>query len=141
MNGIGDFLKAQLLMQNQNNLIFNFMILAIIDIMTGFTKKMADSFEKYFTKYIDDKFKKVEIHLEQKVGVSEPHSVYFERNYKNSGSWDRADAILCKITGIPSSQTFLIVDNLQIIMNRQPFLIEKDIYFQLTDCKQSEDKV
>ena len=141
MNGIGDFLKAQLLMQNQNNLIFNFMILAIIDIMTGFTKKMADSFEKYFTKYIDDKFKKVEIHLEQKVGVSEPHSLYFERNYKNSGSWDRADAILCKITGIPSSQTFLIVDNLQIIMNRQPFLIEKDIYFQLTDCKQSEDKV
>jgi len=141
MNGIGDFLKAQLLMQNQNNLIFNFMILAIIDIMTGFTKKMADSFEKYFTKYIDDKFKKVEIHLEQKVGVSDPHSLYFERNYKNSGLWDRADAILCKITGIPASQTFLIVDNLQIIMNRQPFLIEKDIYFQLIICKQSEEKV
>lgn len=131
MTDISGFLKAQMLMNDRENVVYNMIILAILEMLTGFIRRFYDSFSKYINQYIDKKMNHVELKMTK---MDNPqHVLYFERDWKTSGNWDRADSLLHYILSIPESQSFLIVANLEIIKNGDPFKISKDVYFQMTN--------
>lgn len=131
MNDISGFLKAQLLVSDRENVVYNMIILAILEMMTGFVRKIYENVSKYLNTYIEKKMNNVEIKINQ-VTKSE-NVLYFERDWKNSGDWDRADSLLHHILKIPESQAFLVIANIEIIKNGTAFFIDKDIQFQMTE--------
>jgi hypothetical protein len=138
MNDISGFLKAQLIVSDQKNMVYNMIILMVLELLTGFVKKLYESSGKYISHYIDKKMNNVELKMNLTV---KQNTLYFERSWKNSGNWDIADSLLHYILSIPESQAFIIVSQLEIIKNGDPFMFSKDIYFQMTSLNMKDGSV
>jgi SpoVK/Ycf46/Vps4 family AAA+-type ATPase len=135
---LSGFLKAQLIMNDHQNIVRNMLILMVIELLTGFIKKSYETLGKYLTQYIEKKINKIEIAVKS---VDKESVLYYERSWKSPGNFDIADSILNHILNIPDSQAFLIISQLEIIKNCESFIFAKDIYFQMTSLNIKDGNV
>jgi hypothetical protein len=137
MTDLSGFLKAQLIVNDRDNAIRNMAILTVLELLTGFISKLWNSLEKYIKSYIDKKMNNVELNISKNVGIH-TNTLYFERDWKTSGDWDRADALLHYILNIPNAKEFLIVAQLEIIQNGNPFNLTKNVIFEMTKLRMED---
>jgi DNA polymerase III delta prime subunit len=137
--GIIDIVKAQLFLNNKENVIASLLLLSVFEFSTGFLKEFVSLLKAYITQYMNDKFKNKFNNVVQKSLNNNVAEVYFYRNYKNNDRCDTADAILSRVLKIPSSQKIAVISNLEIIKNEGEFLIDNELYFKLLQLDYDDD--
>lgn len=131
----GEVVKAQMLM-NQQNPVYGFIILTILEFFTGFFKSLVP----YIKKYLENKMKE-KINTNINIIAPKLNEIYYERDYTTENNWDQADAILHKILKIPEAKSLMVIGDLELINNKEIFNITQDIKFQLKSIVSNEEKV
>ena len=128
-----DLFKAQLLINQQDNMLYGFLILTIFEFVTGFLRQFFDWSKKYTDEYIKKKFtNKLQEAVQSKV-EDKTAELFFERHFGRNDNWDGADAILMHVLKIPATQTVLVVGQLEIVKNKKEFHINDKVSFQLLE--------
>src|SRR5689334_641536 len=105
-NNFEDIVKAQLLMNNREDPIYNFILLSVFTVLLAWAKDLLIFFKNYATSYYNDKFKNV---ITNTIKITKYYELFFECDYEKQDNWDKSDAILSKLLKTPSTQSILVI--------------------------------
>ncbi len=127
-NNFEDIVKAQLLMNNREDPIYNFILLSLFTVLLAWAKDLLIFFKNFAINYYNDKFKNV---ITNTIKIPKYYELFFERDYEKQDNWDKSDAILSKLLKTPSTQSILVIGQLEVIKNNQVVNLTENIKFQL----------
>lgn len=129
-----DIFKAQLLLNQKENMVSGFIMLALFEFTTGILREVFSQLKKYLDTVIK---KRLETKIVNTVisATPEQNELIFERNYKKGGDWNKPDAIIYRALQVPESRILKVIGPLEVVQNSKAFDIDKGVTFQLQNIR------